>query len=89
MSHLPGAVVKVENLRRWNSVFSVGPSHEGRAHQALMRLNIPCHICLSFSICRPTCVLLMITYIKHNNSAAEDLRTRAGTRFCDPEGLQG
>jgi len=29
--------------------FSVDPSHEGRAHQMLMRVNIRCHICLSFS----------------------------------------
>ena len=39
-------VIKVENLRRGNSIFSVAPSHEGRAHQVLMRMNIQCHICL-------------------------------------------
>jgi len=43
------SVVKVENPRRGNSIFSVGsPSHEGRAHQMLMRVNIRYHtiICL-------------------------------------------
>ena len=28
---------------------SVAPSHECRAHQMLMRVNVRCHICLSFS----------------------------------------
>jgi len=40
--------------------FSACPaSHESRAHRMQVRVNIRCHICLSFfSIC--TCVLLMI-----------------------------
>jgi len=38
------SVVKVENPRQGNSIFSVGsPSHEGRAHQMLMRVNIRYH----------------------------------------------
>jgi len=54
----------------------VGPSHEGRAHQMLMRVNVRCHICLSFfSIC--TCVLLTMRHSKH-----VQCHRRHSLKFC-------
>jgi len=41
--------VRELHFQRGPLSFSVAPSHEGRAHQMLMQVNIRCHICLSFS----------------------------------------
>jgi len=51
-SQTASSVVKVENLRRGNSIFSVAPSHDDRAHQMLMRVNIRCHVLPATSNCR-------------------------------------
>ena len=69
-STAPRSVVIVENLRRENSVFSMGPeisawapSHEGRTYQMRCMWIFDAILACFFSTC--TCVLLMITYSKH------------------------
>ena len=81
-------VDKAENLRRGSSIFSVGssisawaPSHDGRAHQMPMRMNIRRHICLSLFLNLHSCSI-NDQIIVNTYSVAENLHFNVVASVC-------